>query len=408
MSEENSNGKKLRQKVKADLKTGCDVTVNERKNINKRLEDPEALREEMESRWKEAEKRCKDKKDKTALTFIEEYKKAFFVFINNFESIRRRFEKFGDDKIELNLYFIKIKHPCFHIDMDSNVIASNPLVYPDSDSSHVELSVGLYKTWEKLRGELYSVRDLKDIYLRAFFNELKDSFGKHKEQLELVRGIVPLYFSEFKFNVPPHLNVRIAWNLEEASLGFYYTDILADLDIQVLPITVEENNAECLPILVSAEEEDVGEISINDILGKLEDRLGNVGGEVETALTSKVMIPISVAPDYLLCDSFMTFTQQGKEDKFSIDSIKTITDEVICDVISKITTGVEHHASGGDSKLKEIRDICEKRSRAWTISDLLGMKPLNGERVRFDKDRDKDLFLKYVEEFKAFKKRQLK
>ena len=114
MSEENSNGKKLRQKVKANLKMGCDVTVNERENINKRLEDPEELKGEMESRWKEAEKRCKDKKDKASLTFIEEYKKAFFVFINNFESIRRSFEKFGDDKIELNLYFIKIKHPCFH------------------------------------------------------------------------------------------------------------------------------------------------------------------------------------------------------------------------------------------------------------------------------------------------------
>lgn len=406
MSEENYKERKvkLRPKVKSNLNIGCKEVCDIGNARNKSTEnDPNEITAKTEKICKKAERQAKERKDNAAFGFIKEYGKSSRIFVENIDHIRKSYENTMGEKIELKLYFIRIEHPCFHTDLDDNAVVKQAEKSISGGVSYVDLSIGLYDEWEKLKGKISGLKDAQDAYLREFFyGDLFKSLENHKDQLGCMRGIEPLYFSEFKYDTPPHLNIRIAWDLDKASSGMYYTDIFKEeLGDLFLPIIVEENKAECAPILVPVSEEDVNKFSINQTIDKLEKRLLDRGGNVKVGFEGMCTIPISAIHKHLLSKSFIDFVHNGIKNKVSLSFVDTITKEVVRNVETTIAAGVEHHSGSGD--IKEIGETTEKREDAWLISDLLKMEPLNGESVPIYKG----LLDKYVDEFHAFKKRVL-
>lgn len=405
MSEENYKERKLRSKVKSNLNEGCKEVCKIVNVRNKRVEkDPNEITAKMEERCKKAERQAKEGKDGAAFGFIKEYERSCRVFVENIDHICKIFKNTeGGEIIELKLYFVRIEHPCFHTDLVDNAVVKQAEKSLSGGVSYVDLSIGLYDEWKKLKGKISGLRDTQDAYLREFYyGDLFKSLEKHKEQLDCMEGVEPLYFSELKFDTPPHLNIRIAWKLKGASSGMYYTDIFKkELGELFLPIIVEENKTECAPILVPVSEEDVKKVSINQIIDKLQKRLRDRGGDVKVGFDGKLTIPISALPALLPSKSFIQFVQKGMENDFSLSFIKTITKDVVRNVETTIAAGVEHHSGSGE--INEIGETIKKRADAWLTSDLLKMEPLNGERVPIYEGLPE----KYDEEFRFFKKRVL-
>jgi hypothetical protein len=329
MSEENYKERKLRHKVKSNLNEGCKEVCRIVNARNKRVEeDPNEITAKTEEGCEKAERQAKERKDKAAFGFIKEYEKSCRVFVENIDHIRKIFENTEGGKIiELSLYFIRIEHSCFHTDLVDNAVVKQAEKSLSGGVSYVDLSIGLYDEWKKLKGKITGLKDTQDAYLREFFyGDLFKSLKKHKEQLDCMEGVEPLYFSELKFDTPPHLNIRIAWKLKGASSGMYYTDILKkELGGLFLPIIVEENKTECAPILVPVSEEDAKKFSINQIIDKLEKRLRDRGGNVKVGFDGKLTIPISAFPAHLPSKSFIDFVQNGMDNKLSLSFIKSIT-----------------------------------------------------------------------------------
>ena len=225
MSEENYKERKLRSKVKSDLNESCKEGWKIENARNKRVEDdPNEIIAKMKEGCKKAERQTKERKDEAAFGFIKEYERSCRVFVENIDHIRKIFENTEGGKIiELSLYFIRIEHSCFHTDLVDNAVVKQAEKSLSGGVSYVDLSIGLYDEWKKLKGKISGLKDTQDAYLREFFyGDLFKSLKKHKEQLDCMEGVEPLYFSELKFDTPPHLNIRIAWKLKGASSGLYY------------------------------------------------------------------------------------------------------------------------------------------------------------------------------------------
>jgi hypothetical protein len=405
MSEENYKEGKLRSKSKSNLNEGCKEVCKIVNARDKREEeDPNERTARVVNVCQKAKRQAKEGNDEATFGFIKEYERSFRVFVENQDHIRKIFEKRKGEKIiELSLYFLRIEHSCFHTDLDDNAVVKQAEKSLSGGVSYVDLSIGLYDEWKKLKGKLSGLRDTQDAYLREFYyDDLFKSLKKHKEQLDCMEGVEPLYFSELKFDTPPHLNIRIAWKLKGASSGMYYTDILKKEEGELfLPIIVEENKTECLPILVPVSEEDAKKFSIDQIMAKLDKRLGDRGGDVKVGFEGKLTIPLSAFPTHLPSKSFIDFVQNGMDNKLPISFIKSITKDVVRNVETTIAAGVEHHSGSGE--INEIGETIKKRVDAWLTSDLLKMEPLNGERVPISEGLPE----KYADEFLAFKKRVL-
>ena len=224
MSEENYKERKLRSKVKSNLNEGCKEVckiVNARDKSEE--EDPNEITARMANVCQKAERQAKERKDNAAFGFIKEYGKSNRIFVENIDHIRKIYENTMGEKIELKLYFVRIEHPCFHTDLVDNAVVKQAEKSKSGGVSYVDLSIGLYDEWKKLKGKISGLKDAQDAYIREFFyGDLFKSLENHKDQLGCMRGVEPLYFSEFKYDTPPHLNIRIAWNLDKASSGMYY------------------------------------------------------------------------------------------------------------------------------------------------------------------------------------------
>jgi len=151
----------------------------EKMEDNKVSESPEEVRktaEKLRDGYKQKYKNTEDAKLREITNVIENNLKIFKEIEDDFEGITRGLVKeYGTDKVGFVLYLVKVKHSCFHMDLETNTVAMNPKVEESMDSSTIELTASLKKTWTDLSNLMmrgFRKAEIMPIYLEEYYKDL--------------------------------------------------------------------------------------------------------------------------------------------------------------------------------------------------------------------------------------------
>lgn len=405
----------VRKNKDADLEDGWRVATRKYRKMEKQEQTPKEVRkkaEELRDKNKEIYKSTKDARFLGIIEVISEYIGIFEKIEEDFEDIVLGLRNaYGSDKVDFGVHLLKVRHPCFHMDLGTNTVAMNPKIYPALKGSTIELTVPLEIPWEKLFEHMRGKKEIMHICSAYCYGELFSKLEAHKEQLKSMIRIVPKFLSRYGLDSQhPHLTVEIGWDENMSAKCAYYSDLfdfknildkeeINNLPLQILrPITVESDRWEVIPLIIPVSLEEKYPTLIEDIKNKIEIRFAGCG-EVRSGDTIYYEHEISNIV-YSSLGNLRKITAR-KFGGFDIKTINALLKEQVFKADIEINCGLESCSWSGDSS--SIGDVMEKRQEQHLISNIYDRNPS----CDVTSDIPEEIGKSYIKEFDKFKKRML-